>query len=110
MDSSLHAHERTGLAHLTCGYPGWASLFTGVDVLRRWYGGISAGSQRTLAGSRRDRESRATPKCWPTPAWSVKSADDGCGGGSTQAGWRPSAERSALRSHGFFEAPPPSRG
>ena len=52
MDSSLHTHERTGLAHLTCGYPGWASLFTGVDVLRRWSNLISAGSQRTLAGSR----------------------------------------------------------
>ena len=62
MDSSLHAHERTGLAHLTCGYPGWASLFTGVDVLRRWYGGISAGSQRTLAGSRSGPRDSAPPR------------------------------------------------
>jgi ArsR family transcriptional regulator, arsenate/arsenite/antimonite-responsive transcriptional repressor len=37
------------MAHLTCGYPAWASLFTGVDILRRGPGSISAGSQRTLA-------------------------------------------------------------
>ena len=178
MDSSLHTHERTGMAHLTCGYPAWASLFTGVDIFRRgpaasvreaserwreqeWTEIVEAGTddaevkravafccpsvvdallkeddaaelaqllgaladpvrlrllslvaaraESARATSRRhwgkaSQRSRTTPKCWPTPAcWSVRNAADGCGGGSTRPGWRPSAERSALRSRGFFE-------